>query len=162
MHYRFQTTVKDHSYLKKLRILSRTCKGEEVIELTHVQELPTVDLHKDNDIHFPSVPNNTTPHHSLGHDIVVNDIKDGTDYDDEVHLDEHIIPSYRFMGSQWVWPKVMVLKLIQPILHIIQMKVQVLISMTTWFLKDITIDVGNSTREMWVGCEFPDRKNQGL
>lgn len=88
MHSRFQRTVKDHSHPEKSTTLSRSCKGKEVIELTHVRELPTVDLHKDNDMHFPFVPNNMTPYHSLGQVIVVNDIEDGTDYDDEVHLDE--------------------------------------------------------------------------
>lgn len=75
----------------------------------------------------------------------------------------NVIPSYRFVGSQWAWPKVMVLKLIQPILQIFQMKLQVFISMTTWFLKDIITNVGNnSVRKMCVGREFPNRENQGL
>lgn len=55
----------------------------------HSWEQHTVYLHEDNDMHFSYVPNNTTPHHTLGRDTVVDDIEDGRDYDGEICLEEH-------------------------------------------------------------------------
>ena len=67
-----------------MKTSSRTCTSKQAIEPTPAQELPTVDLHEDNDMHFPSVHNECSPHQVVGQDIVIDYIDIGTNNHDQI------------------------------------------------------------------------------
>ena len=66
MHCRYERNVGDHNCAEKVRASSRTCTGKQAIEPTPTQELPTVDLHEDNDMYSPFVCNECSPHQAVG------------------------------------------------------------------------------------------------
>ena len=63
--------------------------AKQAIEPTPAQKLPAVDLHEDNDMHFPSVPSECSPHQAVGQDIVIDYIDIGTNNHDQIQTDEH-------------------------------------------------------------------------
>lgn len=89
MHCRYERNVQVHNCTKKVRTSSRTCTAKQAIEPAPAQKLPTIDLYENNDMHFPSVCNERSPHQVVGQDIVIDDIDVGTNNHNEIQFDEH-------------------------------------------------------------------------
>ena len=84
MHCMYDRNVQVHNCAEKVRASSRTCMAKQAIEPTPAQKLPAVDLHEDNDMHFPSVPSECSPHQAVGQDIVIDYIDIGTNNHDQI------------------------------------------------------------------------------
>ena len=76
---RFQGTYKDRTRPRKSRNVSTSSMGKEVIEPLQSHELPTVDLHDDEDMYFQIVRNDLSPHQPVGQEEFVNDMNIGVD-----------------------------------------------------------------------------------
>ena len=157
MHYRYERNVRVHNCTEKVRTSSRTYTTKQTIEPTLAQELPTIDLNEDNDMNFPSVRNECSPHQAVGQDIVIDDIDVGTNNHDEIQTDEHpAINHIRRIPTVKVESNSAEANLVNTANR--SNETSVVDFEDRIEPEEMNTEVGNnSAQEMWVGREFLDR-----
>ena len=152
---RFQGTYKDRTCPRKLRNMSRSSMGKEVIEPLQSHELPTVDLHDDEHMHFQTIRNDLSPHHPVGQKEFVDDMDVGVDSHANIQIEKqspiaHLsgIPTFKAeVNTNIVNPSNTAnVSNEAPHLDLDDNMVP----------EEVNTGIGsNSRRDMWVGREFP-------
>ena len=129
--------------------------GKEVIEPLQSHELPTIDLHEDEDMNFQTVRNNLSPHQSLEQEEFVDDMGIGVDAHANIQIEKqnpngHIcgIPTFKAeVNTNIVNPSNTAnVSNEAPHLDLDDNMVP----------EEVNTGIGsNSRRDMWVGREFP-------